>query len=294
MLGKLIKHDFRSLSRVLLPTHLAIIAATLIATAGFAFNAKSGYYSFSDSVAIQTLRMITGFLSGLMILAIFASVFLVAFIIFQRFYKSFMSDEGYLTFTLPVTTSQLLWSKLITAMLWSIINAVVVFVCILIFIAFGTSNTEFFNTEVFRQIGSFISEINATLGSRLVLPIIELIIMSLVALLFNILEIYLSLIVGSLLSRKHKILASIGAYFGINIVTGIITSIIQTSMVTNAVINNRLFEYNFEMTDGVQAFDIIFKTFNPFFLFVLVLSAALAAAFFVLSHYLLKNRLNLD
>ena len=41
-----------------------------------------------------------------------------------RFYKNLMTDEGYLMFTLPVSRSQLIWSKLIVSMAWGILSAV--------------------------------------------------------------------------------------------------------------------------------------------------------------------------
>lgn len=292
MLGKLFKHDFHSLSRVLVPTHLAILAATVIATLGFAFNIRSNYSSFDSSVAMQSLHLISALVSGFMLVAIFASVFLVAFIIFQRFYKSFMSDEGYLTFTLPVTTSQLLWSKLLTAGLWTIINAVVITFCILIFVAFGTSDTSFYNAEAFQVLGRAIAEMNAALGSRLVLPIIEFVILMIVGIAYSVLEIYLSLILGGIMSQKHKILAAIAAYFGINIVVGIISSIIQTAFMAQLVTNSAFL--NFQSNSPIEVFDMMFGAFNPFVLFLGALSLVLAVVFFLVSHYLLKNRLNLE
>lgn len=295
MLGRLIKHDFRSLSRVLMPTQLAILGATVIATAGFAVNIRSGYSSFNGDFAAQALRVVTAFLSGLMLVAIFASVFLVAFIIFQRFYKSFMCDEGYLTFTLPVTTSQLLWSKLITALLWSIINGAVLLVCIFIFMAFGTSTKAFFNAELFRQMGLFFSEANALFGARLILPSFEFIVMMLITLAFNIISVYLSLIIGGVLSQAHKILAAIGVYFGINIVVGILTSIAQTIWFTSVFTgSNAIISYSLDTATPAQAFDAIFAAVNPLLLFIIILSAVLSVAFFILSHYLLKNKLNLE
>ena len=292
MLGKLFKHDFRSLSRVLVPTHLAILAATIIATLGFAFNIRSGYSSFDGSIALQSMRVISALLSGLMMVAIFASVFLVAFIIFQRFYKSFMSDEGYLTFTLPVTTSQLLWSKLLTAGLWTIINSVVLIFCVLIFVAFGTSSISFYNAEAFQELGRFFAEVNINLGSRLVLPIIEFVIFMIIGVAYSILEVYLSLILGGIMCKNHKILAAIGAYFGINIVVGIISSIAQTAFLTRLALNSAFL--NFQANTPGEAFDLLFGAFNPYALFIAAFSAVMAVVFFLVSHYLLKNKLNLE
>lgn len=196
MLGKLIKHDFRSLSRVLFPTQLAVLGASIIATIGFAFNIRTGFYTSYESGGLQLLRVITAFLSGIMVLAIIAASILVAFIIFQRFYKNLMCDEGYLTFTLPVTTTQILWSKLITAMIWTFISGIVIFISVNIFVLFGTGTSGIVNTEAYREMSKFIGEAFGLLGGRLIWPILEVILFMIVATACNILHVYLALIMG--------------------------------------------------------------------------------------------------
>ena len=83
--------------------------------------------------------MLGGLLAVVMVLAIIAACFLVFFIICAHFYRNLMTDEGYLTFTLPVKTSEILWSKLITAMLWTIISVVVIGLCVLMFVGLSTA-----------------------------------------------------------------------------------------------------------------------------------------------------------
>lgn len=292
MLGKLIKHDFRSLSRILLPTQLAILGATVIATAGFAFNMRTELVASMQNTGIQILRLIAGFMSVIMLLAIIAASFLVAFIIFQRFYKNFMCDEGYLTFTLPVTTAQLLWSKLITAMLWSLISSVVIFICVNIFILFGTSTSSFINLEFYRQLGEFCSKSMNMMGGKLVLPAIELVVLTIISAAFNILHIYLSLIIGGVVSQKHKLLAGIGFYFAINIAVGILSTIGQF-LISGSFINtmNTMPDGNIMPAEG---FGMVISAMQPFVLFYFILTAALTVGFFILSHYLLKNKLNLE
>lgn len=287
MLGKLFKHDFRALSRVLVPTHLAILAATIIATTGFAYNLRKDI-----SGAIGGLEMLVStisvVLSVLMVVAIFASVFLVAFIIFQRFYKSFMCDEGYLTFTLPVKTTQLLWSKLLSAGAWMVINSLLLILCVFIFVAFGTSSTSFFNAQAFETLGVFITEMNEMLGSRLVLPIIEFVVFIIISAAYSLLSVYLALIIGGVLSQNHRLLAAIGAYFGINMLVGVITSVVQNVFIIDMV------SVRFNVNTPTELFDVLFNALNPYFLVIMAITAVLAVVFFIVSHYLLKNKLNLE
>ena len=295
MLGKLIKHDFHSLSRVLLPTQLAVLAATILATLGFVFNYRVGYSNFNENGFLQLLKLITGFLSVVMVLAIIASAVLVAFIIFQRFYKNLMCSEGYLTFTLPVSTSEILWSKLITAMIWTIISSVVIFISINIFVLFGTADSGIVNTEVYNQIGYALQEVDKIIGARIVWPILEFALLMLVGTAYSILQVYLALIIGGMVSQKHKILASIGFYFVIQIAVSILSSIAQfflAGSMTNTMMN--LDNASFETQNALETYNLIIGAIQPYFWFYLVFSLAITAGFFLLSRYFLKNKLNLE
>lgn len=295
MLGKLIKHDFKSLSRVLFPTQLAVLGATIIATVLFAIDMRGSFNSAAQNGSIQLIKFLFGSISVLMLIAIVAASFLVAFIIFERFYKSFMCSEGYLTFTLPVTTAQLLWSKLITAMIWTIISGIVVLFCINIFILFGTGNSGLVNTEVYRQLIIMKREVISTLGGRLVLPTIELFLMAIVSTAYKILQVYLALIIGGIVSQKHKILAGIGFYFVISIAVSILSSILQYCLLGNV----KSMEASFggitgSMSNGVEIFDKVFSAAQPFIITYFVFMLAIGAVFFLLSRYFLDNKLNLE
>ncbi len=293
MLGKLIKHDFKSLSRVLFPTQLAVLGATILATIGFAINFRIDY-TYNNGL-IDLLRLISGFMSGIMVLAIIAAAILVAFIIFQRFYKNLMCSEGYLTFTLPVTTSEILWSKLITAMLWTIISSVVIFISVNIFVLFGTGQHAFVNTDAYREIGRCIHEAFKTIGGRLVWPMLEAVLFAIVATASSILHVYLALIIGGVVSQKHKILASIGFYFVIDIATSILSTILSYFLGTSMAITAASFEnIQWDAQNGVSVYNTLFAAAQPFYWSFLVYSVAICAGFFILSRYFLKNKLNLE
>ena len=293
MLGKLIKHDFNSLSRVLFPTQIAVLGASILATIGFAINFRINYSN--DDGLIGLLRLITGFMSGILVLAIIASAILVAFIIFQRFYKNLMCSEGYLTFTLPVTTSEILWSKLITAFLWTIISSVVIFISVNVFVLFGTGQETFVNTEAYREVGRCIHEAFSTIGARLVWPILEVVLFAIVATLSSILHVYLALIIGGIVSQKHKILASVGFYFVINIATSILSTILSYCLGGSFVVTAESFNgVQWNTQDGVSIYNTLVSVMQPYYWSFLVFSVAICAAYFILSRYLLKNKLNLE
>lgn len=295
MLGKLIKHDFESLSKVLFPTQIAVVGATIIATVGFAFNLRSGYSQAEAFGFMNLIRLITGFLSVMMLLAIIAASVLVAFMIFQRFYKNLMCDEGYLTFTLPVSTSEILWSKLITATLWTIISSVVIIVCVNIFILFGTADSGFLNLEAYRQFGKALQAVNETIGARVIWPILEFALLMLVSTVNKILQVYLAIIIGGVVSQKHKILASIGFYFVISIGVSILASVSQFFLSGQLFGTMMSFDSStFAGKSVLEGYNLVVGAAQPYYWFYLVFTAALTAGFFVLSNYLLKNKLNLE
>lgn len=57
---------------------------------------------------------------------------ITALLMIYRFYKNYMTDEGYLMFTLPVNRHQLIWSKLLSALLYTAASAVAVTLSILL------------------------------------------------------------------------------------------------------------------------------------------------------------------
>ena len=99
MLGKLIKYDLKAVSWLLIPLHILLIAASILAR----FIITSGAYLRTPN-AILIMEV-----AGYVILFVIVT-YVTAFMIVYRFYKNLFSDEGYLTHTLPVTPGQHLLS----------------------------------------------------------------------------------------------------------------------------------------------------------------------------------------
>ena len=104
MLGKLFKYDMKQISRIMLPLVLLTFGTTLFGTAALktvnevVVPLESGV---AQNVLLSSLYMVFGIsVFVLCAFAVMAILFTVA-----RFYKNLFTDEGYLTFTLPVTLS---------------------------------------------------------------------------------------------------------------------------------------------------------------------------------------------
>lgn len=114
MVGKLLKHDFIALGRIILPTGIAVLVFALL-------SSLSGLISNGNVTLLQALLTAV---FGIGVTAIFILSYVVCV---KHFYDSVFSRRGYLTLALPVTPMQLLFSKVLVsfvAILFSCLVAV--------------------------------------------------------------------------------------------------------------------------------------------------------------------------
>lgn len=106
MLGKLIKYEWKSLSRQFL-VMLAILAGTTLVSSLIIVSIN---FEFDDVNENYSLFMLIGsvliYYLGLIVCSIGTSL-----IVAIRFYKSCYTDAAYLTHTLPVSARQLVGAK---------------------------------------------------------------------------------------------------------------------------------------------------------------------------------------
>ena len=141
-------------------------------------------------------------------------------LVYWRFYKHFFSDEGYLTFTLPVSRKKLLFSKTLNALIWTGAHTVLLTFCAVIFMLIAPPpgpEHGFFNPIVFQWVGNSITELFELFedGWLLVYFFVALLI-SLGLVLFSISLIHFCITLGAVIAKKHKLFAAIGTYYLIN------------------------------------------------------------------------------
>jgi len=118
MLGKLIKYEFKATAPIFLLTYAVVVVLAGVNAAMLALRPGSNStlgLLYSGASTVMTL------LYGI---AAFAAFLLTFVIVIVRFYRM-LGDEGYLWFTLPVTPTQQIFGKLIPAVVWTIVTAVV-------------------------------------------------------------------------------------------------------------------------------------------------------------------------
>ena len=289
MLKKLFKHDFRALSRTLFPLQIGILGGGLLATLLTVLTIRIGENTANTGGSAMLRAVIMGVSATTAVLigiAIMASAFVTLLLICYHFYRSFLGDEGYLTFTLPVSTSKLIWSKLLTGMLWTLINAVVIVVTLLIFSVFGTTTSSIANIDVLNAIRTFFTDILPQLSEYVNVPLmtVEVVVIGILGLASQMLEIYFAIVVGGQVAKKHKILAAIGMYLLINMGVGIIS----TTFMSIVSFGEGIASLTFNTVQEVSTFmTSVFGWYG-------VLFAGLAVLFFFLIRSILKKNLNLQ
>jgi hypothetical protein len=289
MLKKLMKHDFRALSRTLFPLQVGILGGGLVATLLTALTIRLGEHTATEGGSALLRQLIMGVsatASVLIGIAIMASALVTLLLICYHFYRSFLGDEGYLTFTLPVPTSKLIWSKLLTGMFWTAINAVVILVTLLIFSVFGTTSNSIVNTEVLQAFRMFFTDILPKASQYVNVPLVavEFVVITILALASQMLEIYFAIVVGGQVAKKHRILAAIGMYLLINMGVGIVSSTFMSLIALGEGVANLSF-------NTAQEFSVVMTSVFGWFG---VLFAGLSVLFFFLIRSILKKNLNLQ
>lgn len=200
-------------------------------------------------------------------------------ILIIRYYKNKFSDEGYLTFTLPVNCHQIFLSSLLNMVIWTVISGVVLAAAISIILLVGTAQKGLINTEIFEALFWDISELWAnsqeTMGTtmgplQLISVIVELVAEPVI--------IMTCITIGAVYAKKHKILVAFGAYYLISMVSGVVSTMLMgflsASMLSaSASALEQIMEYTY--------------------LIELFLSFAMTIGGYLLSVWLMKEKLNL-
>ncbi len=258
MLGKLIKYEFRATGRVFLPMFGALLIIALISR-------------LFISLRFETPMIIGIVLSVIMIISIFVITLIVTL---QRFYKNLLTNEGYLMFTLPVHTDSLIWSKLIVASIWNILSVIIVLIAVGIM-----AITEFNLGDCFRVIAEFLNSTGIG-GVTLGVFIVEFIILTLSSLLSGILVFYACMSV-SLLMNKHRVLFSFVAFLVISTIGQILSGICVPIVIAT----------NF--SDTFMSWALIPQV-HFVQLIGIFINVVIGIIFYILTRYMLKNKLNLE
>lgn len=286
MLKQLLKYEFKATKSLYFGLYLAL--ALLSVVLGVSFRQENAWADNTNFGRLEVILMVL-YLSVIFAIAVLCFVSTV-----QRFYKNLLGREGYLMHTLPVTETQLILSKLITSMVWVLCSGLVGIVCITVMVAVGVFDQETFGMVDWESWKQLWGMLYGELGARFWLVTFWTILINLARLADLILCVYAACMIAHPF-RKHVVIL---AFIGLNIVENQIDKLLGTNHV------NLFMDITYRVADvnvtgvgyGVTPMRWLTAALGTDvgYLFCFAVTAAIAAAYFFLTRWLMKNKLNLE
>ena len=277
MLGKLIKQEWQSTWKI--PT--VLIGAVFAAATIFGLFCASPVWDLVDWWGADVILSATIllFYGAIMCCAVGTSIYLAV-----RYYRSMYSNEGYLTHTLPVTSNQLLLSKMINFSIWELLSIICVMFNIMLFVAF-IALREVGYRSLFESFRDVFADIQAILNSEYTtgweLFMVLTIILILVGTVSKSLLYMGSVNIGQLWAR-HRVAGAILVYAGVTVAVQIVTQAAMIIFMTSA---DQL---------GMLQNDYVFSFLNQVMAVSLLMQIVIGAVMYVVSLLILKKKVNLE
>ena len=211
MLGKLLNYDFRAMWKQFSMIWLAALVIALINRFTLPFNRQGGLGTENELLAVITISVFIG---------VMCAMFVVAMVfVLTRFYRGLLGDEGYLMHTLPVKTWQLVFSKLVCAIVVTVVNVLVSFLAM--FLMMPINWIEVFDMELWKRlVQGMLRQPDA------LLYLAEFFLLCVVALSLMVTMVYLSMAIGHLFHRR-RVLMSVVAFFALDIAGNLVISLVN-------------------------------------------------------------------
>lgn len=270
MFGKLLKYDFRSM----LKQFAFIWPAALVL-------AVINRFTFSGLESSSAVGETTAGITMLVYVAILIAMFVITMIfVIQRFFKGLLGDEGYLMHTLPVRPWQLIGSKLLCAVVTTVLSIVVAICSILLIVPWNDVNWG----EIFAGLRYVLTHWN-TYATHSVLYLLEFLLLICVGTAQGYLQLYLAMAVGHLFN-KNRVAMSVVAYIAINAAFSALLSLLG-----NAGFHSGFFDIfnNAEFFASHPA-----ATVHTAFLTAILSAALIGGVYFAGTEYILRKKLNLE
>lgn len=259
MFGKLFKYEIKAAGKWYLMTYLVIIGLSLFF--GLVMKAFLGdnYDNIWVSDSFGDLRTNLQIFSFIALTILAAALTLATFfLVINRFYQNVYGREGYLTMTLPVSSHQIILSKLVAASFWMFLSTLT---CIISFFLYFLPSMNL--AELLAELPALIADFHEHVP-------IPLFVSSLFAShLSSILLIYLSISIGQLFQNRRGLMGFV-AYFSLYVILSFLNTFITPQSI----------------------YDSFFGA--NYFFYVLVTSVIQGPICYFATNYLLTHRLNIQ
>ena len=285
---KLLKYEMRAMNRRLFPVYIGMLAIALLnylfgfglvlrgsnsLTTEFLESMPQPLFVIVSVIQITITALFFGLMVGMMVVWLMTTI--------NRFRKGLLGREGYLMFTLPVTTGRLVGAKLLAASIHLLLSCTVAVLsfCILMGIP------ELF--RLFADVNWFTALRDLTRAMPTwPLLILESLVLFLLSAFKSILLFYLAMALGHL-SNRHRTLLSVVAYIGITTVLSMLAAFFFSGLAM------------FDAVGLLSKISLFFETQPHLSAHVSLIAAVLAtllqcAIFWFPTLYILNRRLNLE
>lgn len=276
MLRKLYKYDLKSVSLLLVILHAVLLVYTVIGRIGIFIAERAQAFVSPEASRLWGIAgafYIVGFILFILAIVIATVVYLAV-----RIQKNLFSDEGYLTHTLPVKPTQILWSKVFVIWTWSVID----FICVMISV-FTLITYKDTLPEILKGASTFFGTLFGSFGFTNWLEEVITLLAGLSQYFgFYPLLLLFAMCLGNLF-KSHKIMGTLLSFFGLNIVLSFLSTMITFIIPgLSPFMQANLTQDNLSIYSG------------RLMIFTLVWNILFSAIFFVGSRYILTKKLNLD
>lgn len=210
MLGKLMKYEWNSTWKLLVPANLLIVVMMILT---YITVRLDDFESGDVGTILSAIFIILNYAAGMFVVMIGTSIYLT-----YRFYTSTYGDQGYLLHTLPVDKHHIILSKVLVSTGWIILSSTMMYMSV----------SLLFDEEdyIFRRIMGSVNNMAMWAENEKInaFAVIMTLIASVVMMFARVLKVTASISLGQL-SNNHKVLASFGFYFLLYIAQQIVSGI---------------------------------------------------------------------
>lgn len=260
MLAKLMKYEWKSTWKLLLPMNLLIIVMTLLACITVRIDV---FDTDNDAVVFSAMMIIITYAASMFVVMIGTAIFLI-----YRFYTSTYGDQGYLLHTLPVDKHHIIIAKAAVSSAWVMFSSFLMYVSVVFL--FNEKD------DIFSDFYSSMEVIVEQVGANKVtfFTVIMTLISIIVSIFARVLKVTACISLGQL-SSNHKLFMAFAFYVAFYFVQQIVNGFYYAFLgVVNEITGNWYYGTTWEYT--------------------LLTGLIYSVVFYILTWYVMEKKLNLD
>lgn len=260
MLNKLLKYDFKSLSKILIPVYLVSLLLAVVTRIANMLAEQFNIFSVPSS-----------FISAIFIVALIAIPIMTFIFTILKFYQNLIKDEGYLMHTLPVSTNNLILSKTISSTVFICLS----FIFTILFLFVGVYDI-WFDSKIFSLLGDLLKPVDTLFLTLILISLF-------IGVIYNQVMIYASIALG----QKHNNKAMYSIIYGIVLYN--VTQIVSGLLLLPWMLLDPSYQKFVSGTTNMIDFGLI----DGFMIFAVVLSVLFTIGYYILTVKVLEKKLNL-